>query len=261
MRVVTPAMAKVIDRIQQEGAALVTIEDLAVWLESLGVGTPVTVFAARMRDKGWFAPTRMRGVWRFLSEEGEGSSSPLLDVEAFARAHPDVLLALGGETAMWRLGFSVSEPVFVDVCFPDGVPRLVMPNSLRPHAFTPVLPLEETGDLCCLSLESAIVDIAARPQIVDGWERARSWLPEVAYDADVELVVRELEGRPSSVTARTGYLLQGLRPDIAEVLQRRFPVRGMARFGSRARSLRNDPVWQISDTVLPFDPRTLPTVR
>ncbi|WP_304425971.1 type IV toxin-antitoxin system AbiEi family antitoxin [uncultured Adlercreutzia sp.] len=249
-------MAKVITRLEKDEASIVTLEYLASILDELDIRTPVTVFAARMKEKGWLEATRMRGVWRFLRAESD-DPSVLFDAKAFALLHKDEPFALAGETALWKLGYSLADPVFIDVCFPKVVPRLVMPSSFRPHVFEAALPLCKEKEFSCLCLESAFVDIAAKPQIVGAWDKAVEWLPCVSADLEWEGITRELEDRPASVAARTGYLLQGVRPDLAVRIMRAFPPKGKARFGPRAASLRNDAVWQIADTLLSFDPRLL----
>jgi hypothetical protein len=62
--------------------------------------------------------------------------------------------------------------------------------------------------------------------------------------------------RHTLATARLGYLLQGLRPDIVE------QIAGPSTktwFGPRRTVIRHDSRWQVADTLLPFDPRTLET--
>ena len=73
--------------------------------------------------------------------------------------------------------------------------------------------------------------------------------------------VEELAGRPASVRARAGYLLQGMRPDIADAIARLGAPTAKVRFGPRRSSIRNDERWKVADTVLPFDPKEMESVR
>jgi len=66
----------------------------------------------------------------------------------------------------------------------------------------------------------------------------------------------ELQERTPSVWARTGYLLQGMRPDAA-ALKSVFAPKTKVRFGSSGKALRNDEHWKVSDRLLPFDPRRM----
>lgn len=89
---------------------------------------------------------------------------------------------------------------------------------------------------------------------VRSWASAAEWLPDVAAEVTTAMIVDELQERPKTVAARIGYLLQGLRPDIAE------QIAGPSTktwFGPRATVIRHDSRWQVADTLLPFDPRTL----
>lgn len=253
-------MAKVIDRFKADKVTAVTPEYLDGILRSLGIKTPAAIFAARMREKGWLESTSVRGVWRFLIGE-DTETDILFDVESFAFAHPDIWFALSGETALWYLGYLSREPRSLALCFVGKVPALTLPSSIHGQAFEPVLPLKEEEPFPCLSVESAIVSVAAKPQMIEEWRHAFEWLPKAAIDLDTDRVIQELEGRPSSVAARTGYLLQGVRPDIAERIYETYPPRGIIRFGPRASTLRNDTKWCIVDTMLPFDPRTAFTRR
>lgn len=73
--------------------------------------------------------------------------------------------------------------------------------------------------------------------------------------------VIELEGRPCSVAARTGYFLQGMRPDVVDAIMGVIPPpRSRVRFGTCA-AIRNDERWHISDSTPPFDPRETGKVR
>lgn len=85
------------------------------------------------------------------------------------------------------------------------------------------------------------------------------WLPELTHLLVLSPLERELAGRPTSVRAITGYLLQGLRPDLADALRSAASTANKTWFGPRGRFRRHDSAWQVADTPLPFDPRDLTT--
>lgn len=87
-----------------------------------------------------------------------------------------------------------------------------------------------------LAPESAVVQMAAQPREVPSWQSAAEWLPELVYESDRGRVLGELGGRRASTWARTGYLLQGMRPDVAEVIMGASPPASKVRFGPRAPS-------------------------
>ena len=73
-----------------------------------------------------------------------------------------------------------------------------------------------------------------------------------------ERVQIEMQGSARAVAVRAAYLLSGLRPDLAASLA---PAPGgKVYFGPRAQMLRHDSRYLVADTLLPFDPRTLPSV-
>ena len=80
---------------------------------------------------------------------------------------------------------------------------------------------------------------------------------QLAADLSWEEMSLELAGRPSATRARTGNLLQGMRPDLADAIRESSPLHGKTWFGPRGHLRRHDNVWQVADTSLPFDPRTL----
>ena len=102
--------------------------------------------------------------------------------------------------------------------------------------------------------DSILAHMAASPSRVRSWASAAEWLPDVAAEATAEGILAELRGRAATVAARLGYLLQGLRPDIAE--QSTGPS-AKTWCGPRGPLIRHDSHWQVADTLLPFDPRTL----
>jgi hypothetical protein len=97
--------------------------------------------------------------------------------------------------------------------------------------------------------------MAAAPGRVRSWSSALEWLPELAAEAELDEALVELHGRPATVAARLGYLLQGLRPDIAQRIE---PPATKTWFGPRRPLVRHDNRWLVADTLLPFDPRTFP---
>ena len=81
------------------------------------------------------------------------------------------------------------------------------------------------------------------------------WMPAVAAATGMAAIREELEGRSRPVTVRLGYLLSGVRPDLAQAL---LPASGSrVPFGTQGRVRRFDPEWKVEDTLLPVSPRLL----
>jgi hypothetical protein len=132
-----------------------------------------------------------------------------------------------------------------------------LPDALNVSIFKPHLPTRTAKGVPVLQSASVLVHMAATPSRVRSWSSALEWLPDLAAECAPAAVLAEVRGRPATVLARTGYLLQGLRPDIARQLA---PAGTKTWFGPRKPLLRHDNRWQIADTILPFDPRTLAAV-
>ena len=264
-RSISPQMAKVLERLELERPLLLTSKGLAAMLYEEGIATPAPLFAARMREKGWLLPTDLRGVWEFAPAESAGAYSsmdPLLPLKSFAAAHPNLQPALTGQAAAWALGLADRAPAIIDATLPNApAKKPVTPENLRLLTFSPALPTVEAHGVASLSPDSLFVHMAARPTQVSSWQSASEWLPDVAFELMPERIAEELRERPQSVAARTGYLLQGMRPDISAAISLAMGPVSKVRFGPRAPSRRNDERWGIADTLLPFDPRDLEDVR
>jgi hypothetical protein len=79
----------------------------------------------------------------------------------------------------------------------------------------------------------------------------------MAAEASATEILAEVRDRPATVAARLGYMIQGVRPDIAGQITGP-PTKTW--FGPRRTVIRHDSHWQIADTLLPFDPRRLKAV-
>lgn len=262
-RSIPPWLSGVLEALELERPELVTTEQLQAICNEIGVDVPARIIASRLKEKGWLLETPQRGVWEFAPAEVAGPYSradPLLALKAFQAAHPGVDVALSLQGAAWAQGLSDRAPSKMSVVFAKPS-ALKLPDFLEASNFAWRLPLVNARGTKVLSPESIIVHMTNRPKVVRNWNSAMEWLPEVAYDATPENVLIELDGRPSSTWARTGYLLQGMRPDIAEKIKANFSPRGKVRFGSSSSALRNDEAWKVVDYVIPFDPRELESVR
>lgn len=257
-------MAKVLERLELDRPEIVTSADLAGILDQEGIATPAAVFASRMREKGWLLPTGQRGVWEFVPAAVAGpysSMDPLLALKAFSAAHPGIEAALTFHAAAWALGLSDRASATIDVAIPERLPGLALPAGLRAHVFRPALSTRESRGVAVLAPESIAVHMAASPGRVGSWQSAAEWLPDVAYEIDAKALLEELSCRRASVRARAGYLLQGMRPDVADAIMEAGAPSAKVRFGPRTGSLRNDERWKVADTLLPFDPREMEKVR
>lgn len=261
-RTLSPTLGAVVAELELEQPQNVTIDDLRKIATEAGLRTDVKVIAARLRERGWLLPTGLRGVWEFAPGAHAGAvghGDPLGAVKAFSQRHPDVELTVCLSTAAWAGGYADRVPGRVEVA---AAPRVPVPTSLNRVAslsrFSANLPLTRLKGVRVHRPESVLVHMAHHPSDVRSWASAAEWLPDVAADADAHAVEEELADRPASTRVRLGYLLQALRPDIAQA--QRDAARTKVWFGPRGTLRRHSQAWLVADTLLPFDPAKLQVV-
>ncbi|HQR79361.1 MAG TPA: type IV toxin-antitoxin system AbiEi family antitoxin [Actinomycetota bacterium] len=172
-------------------------------------------------------------------------------------AHSDVDCGLTFQAAAWAHDLADRAPVRLEVAAASAREARKLPDGLDVSVFEPTLGYVTLKGVPVLVPASVLVHMAAHPGDVRSWTSALEWLPDLAAEATAKDVLTELTGRPATVAARLGYLLQGLRPDITA------QVTGPTTktwFGPRQKVVRHDNHWQIADTLLPFDPRSLASV-
>jgi len=260
-RSIAPSLAGVLERLELNQPELVTSEDLARLVEETGLQTPMKVVASRLRDAGWLLPTARRGVWEFAPASAAGPYSrrdPVTPLRAFLSKRPSARCGLTFQAAAWVHGLADRAPARLEVAAADRELARQLPDVLTASVFVPHLDYVQQRGVPTLQIESVLAHMVSRPGAVRSWESAREWLPALAAELQNDPLTHELDGRPASVRARAGYLLQGMRPDLADRLFTTHPPRGKTWFGAHGPLRRHDNRWQIADTLLPFDPRRFP---
>jgi predicted transcriptional regulator of viral defense system len=256
-------MAPVLERLELERPETVTTAGLAAILDDAGVATSARVVASRLRENGWLLATGQRGVWEFVPAEAAGAYSrhdPVMPLKSYLAAHPADLVALTFQAGAWAHGLADRVPSRPEVAVHDGNMSRRVPDTLAATVFRPVLPLLEARGVPVLGAESILAHMAARPRDVRSWTSAAEWFPDLAARSAWDRLSAELAARPKSVSARAGYLLQGLRPDLSLDIAKAAPATSRVWFGPRGKMLRYDAGWQVADTLLPSHPRLWETV-
>jgi predicted transcriptional regulator of viral defense system len=254
-RSIPPSLAPVVAELELSGADLVTTRQLDEIVTAAGIRSTTRTVAARLRERGWLLPTGQRGVWEFAPGAAAGPYSrgghTRLLRSVLARA--DVACGLTFQAAAWANGLADRAPARVEVAAATTRDARRLPGELDVSVFAPRLGYATARGVPVLRPDSVLTHMATSPMRVRSWSSAAEWLPDVAAEATAKGVVDELRERPATVAARIGYLLQGLRPDIAEQI-----IRPSTKtwFGPRGPLIRHDNRWQVADTLLPFDPRT-----
>jgi AbiEi antitoxin C-terminal domain len=255
-RTIPASLAPVLEQLELEQADLVTMSRLDELVRSAGIGTQTRTVAARLRDRGWLLSTGQRGVWEFVPAAVAGPHSrggPTRLLRAVL-ARTEVPCGLTFQAAAWALGLANRAPARVEVAAANNRSAAQLPAALDVSIFMPRLPYGTAKGVPVLRPASVLAHMAATPARVRSWASALEWLPEMAAEATQSDVLAELAVRAATVRARMGYLLQGLRPDIAAGI---VGPRTKTWFGQRGKIVRHDSRWQVADTLLPFDPRSL----
>jgi predicted transcriptional regulator of viral defense system len=253
-------MAKILERLELERPVIVTSEKLSEILKNAGIQTPTRIVAARLKEKGWLLPTAERGAWEFIPASSAGvftSNDPLLAIKAIISKHTTMCFGLTFQTAAWMYGVADRVPICLE-CAAGNVQTYRLLNSrLTTSMFSPSLGYNEIKGVPVLTPESVIVHMAAKPRTVRSWQSALEWLPDLAELTNMELLLEEVTKCSDATKARTGYLLQGMIPDISDAIYEMNKPKHKTWFGPRAPLLRHNNKWLIADTILPFDPRKM----
>jgi hypothetical protein len=255
-RSIPPSLAPVVEQLELEDARLVTTDHLAGILARLEVRTAPRTVATRLRERGWLLATGQRGVWEFApgSIAGPHSRSGPTRLLQAAIAREGVSCALTFQAAAWATGAADRVPSHLEVAAASTRDAKRLPNALDVSVFAPRVEPDTAKGVPVLRPASVLAHMAVSPSRVRSWTSALEWLPELAAEAEAAEALVELNGRPATVAARLGYLLQGLRPDIAQGIE---APATKTWFGPRRPLIRHDSRWLVADTLLPFDPRTL----
>ena len=263
-RTLSPTLAVVVEELELDQPTVVTAELLRAIAQRHQLGTEPKVIAARLRRAGWLLPTGRRGVWEFApgAHAGPiGHGDPTLPLRAALAAEPGLAAALALGTAAWARGYADRVPSTLDVAVPVGTRvRAALARAMAVSTFTTSVGYTTVKGVPCHRPESVLVHLASSPTAPRSWASALEWLPDLAAEMTTEVFAAELSDRPRSVSVRAGYLLSGLRPDLAT------PLKDLAgevvRFGSRTEPLRRHVgSWRVLDYLLPSDPTTWEPVR
>ncbi len=258
-RTIPHSLAPILEQLELYQADLVTTARLDELVRAAGVRTATRTVATRLRERGWLVPTGQRGVWEFApaAVAGPYSRGGHTRLLRSVLVHSDITCGLTFQTAAWALNLADRAPSRIEVAAASAKAARRLPDAFDVSVFTPKLKYLAAKGVPVLHPTSLLVHMAANPGRVRSWSSALEWFPDVTAEVAAKDVLAELDGRPATVSARVGYLLQGLRPEIAAQLT---VPSTKTWFGPRRKLIRHDSHWRIADTLLPFDPRSLEAV-
>lgn len=262
-RSVPIALAPVVERLELDQPEVVTLKQLTRLVTELGVRTAPALVAHRLQALGWLLRTGLSGAWEFAPGAHAGPHSrggPLLPVKAALALMPELPAAVALTSAAWVHGLAGRTPPRIQVAVKPGarVPAGLVRNVQILRFDARLKPVKRRG-VPVQRFESLLLHMAARPSMVKSWEEVVEWLGDIVAEIVEADVLLELEDRPRAVRMRLAYLVQGLWPELSE----RIGSGGGSKvwFGPRAKLRRHSQRWHMADSLLPFDPATLPRVR
>ncbi len=258
-RTLSRSLALVVTELELRQPKLITYRELAQLTECLGLKTPAKIVADRLRRAGWLLPTGQRGVYEFApgAHAGPyGHGDPFIDIRAaVAVGHGPFTLAL--RSALWLHGLAERAPNRHEVAVPLGEqPPEAVKRTARIVRFTGRLPSATIDKLPVHSPATILTHLATKPGDVRGWFDFAEALPELAIRSSLPDLEQELARRPKAVRPRLAYLLSGAAPELARDLQVDRPE-DVVWLGSSRQSLRFSKRFNVADSLLPFDPRTI----
>ena len=257
-RTISKGLAPILERLELDRPQVVTLRDVEKICAEKSIATEPRIVAARLKDAGWLLPTGVRGTWEFAPAELAGpypSYDPLLPVKALTATNQANRPLLRGQTAAWALGLADRVPSTAEIALPPGT-RRALPDTVAACTYKTALPPVNAKGALSLAPEAVLVQMADRPSSARSWSSAAEWLPYVMAEMAVDATLEELHDKSASTAQRTGYLLQGARPDIADAIFEARPPRNVAHLG-RGVTLRSCAKWMVADTMLPWDPERL----
>lgn len=258
-RSIPPSLATVLEWLELEKPEIVTTEQVREFCERVGVALPVSTVISKLAHRGWLLKTDTHGVWEFAPAERAGafgSRDPLLGLKGVLATAPETRFSVCLTSALWLHDLMNRLPSRIEVALP---PREYVPQGIRRSSqvlrFEPHLePLKIQG-VPTHRLETVLVHLAVRPTDVRNWGSVLEVLAELVQSIDRTDLGEELAGRSHAARARLAYLVSGVAPDLASILN--VASAGKVWFGPRAKTRRHNARWNIADTILPISPAEL----
>lgn len=258
-RTVPRSLAPVLEWLELERPEAVTTEQVREFCERRGVALPVSTVINRLARRGWLLKTDTHGVWEFAPAEragAYGSRDSLLGLRTVLATAPETRFSVCLTSALWLHDLMDRRPSRIEVALP---PREYVPAGIRRSSrvlrFKSHLEPMAMQGVPAHRLETVLVHLAARPTDVRNWGSVLEVLTELVTSIDRTALGEELAGRPHATRARLAYLVSGVAPDLASVLN--VASAGKVWFGPRTKSRRNNARWNIADTILPVSPAEL----
>lgn len=255
-RGVPSRLAGIVEALELEQPAVVTVEDLSDLAATVGLGTSGAELGYELRRLGWLLPLRTRGAWEFAPAARAGrfrAGDRHIELRATLAVDPNFPGVLAMESAAVLLGFAGHVPEREVLAVPRGYR---VPKALRDWRMVgvelPGDPAADRGGLRVWRVEALLAGMALRPDGYRDWGNVAQWLDRAVDQVDGDRVARLLREAPRAAWHRAGYLFaQGGNVSAGvRLLDQAPPGRGPVHLGARDRHGRFDAQFQVIDSVL-----------
>lgn len=252
VRDITSTLAPLLELLELEQPRVVTTTDLRAIATQAGIDWPVDLVVRRLRQRGWLLDLQTRGAWEFAPAARAGAlgaGDPMIELRAALKKNPDAPLAVGAESAAYRLGLSSRRPDREVIAAPKGVRLPKALQQFRIARWTTQHVVRRDG-LPVWTVATLLAFMASQPSGYHDWPNVGDWIAAAANEVSVDDLGEELSARPRAAWARAAYLLdRGGHADLAsELLDRAPDGRGPYYMGSRKAPGRYFKEYDLIDT-------------
>lgn len=255
-RTIPPSLAPVIEQLELDAPAVVTIENLAT-LVGRGRGTAdVRQLAYELQREGWLGRLRTRNAWEFLPGSRAGafsSADRLIEFRAKLAVDPSWSGVLAMESSASLFGLAQHLPVKEVMALPDGakLPKAFVREWRCVHLDLGPTASTTLNGLPTWTVDALLVGIAARPSGYHDVAGLAQWLPDALRHIEVAEIVRLLEPLNDATRQRAGYLLSVAGgAELAETVLEAHPPSQPVWLGPRVRGGRFHRTTMVNDTLL-----------
>lgn len=268
--------AALFDQLSRELPSVVTLDDVALGLQSSGTSRSPESAVRELRRLGWLEPLPVHGAWTFMPAGQSSLADPYLSLRAWLAVDPTAGLMLAGAASAWHLGYLDRQPAGrtdiwlpAETRLPDGLRPFASVSRIRWHAasrahLTPSrhflirrkLDLLRWADgLPAFGPEALLAQLAIRPSSFEPWTDLVAHLPVLVGDCDDTNLCALLEGKASAAWQRAAYIVHagGSLERGMQVLARR-PDESMSKARFNVGGIDLEGVWsadfQVLDTVI-----------
>ena len=252
-RKIPPSLAPVIEQLELDAPAVVTIKDLA----GHASGTAdVRQLAYELQREGWLGRLRTRNAWEFLPGSRAGafsSADRFIEFRAKRAVDPSWSGVLAMESAASLHSLAQRVPEQEVMALPDGeeLPKAFARDwrcvhlDLGPSASTML------NGFPTWTVDALLVGIATRPSGYRDAAGLAQWLPDAERHIDVAEIVHLLEPLNEATRQRVSYLLSIVGgAELARTVLDVYPPSQPVWFGPRVKGGRFDRTTMVNDTLL-----------